>query len=475
MAAPASRFSPVEAAWGEDDTIVAVSTARGAAQRGIVRMSGPEALSVLETISVGRASPLPKENYRFVERGVHAGEAALPARIYIMRAPSSYTREDIVEIHVVACPAVLESLTAALVRAGCRPAGPGEFTRRAFLNGRMDLAQAEAVEALIHARGLSEYRAAAAALSGHLSRKIESLRQDILALTADVEASLDFGDQDIEMISREQVASRLVPIRAELRRLVETRLAGKVPGASLRVILFGPPNAGKSSLLNAVLRRRRAMVSPHPGTTRDTVEATLLLGETEICLVDTAGLRPPSDEIESLAVSRSRAGLREADIAVCVLDAARTPSPDTLAALANLDPQRGMILLNKRDLGPCREELRAAFPDNVETLNVSALTGAGIPEFLAVVVRRLGEGRVDRTPDDAAVNTRQESLLRRATAALDRALGNGNGPEFMDLAANDLREALDLIAQVLGAASPAGRLVSDDILDTIFAGFCIGK
>ena len=312
-------------------------------------------------------------------------------------------------------------------------------------------------------------------MSGHLSRKIESVREDLAALAADVEASLDFGDQDIEIISREAVASRLDPIRGKLARLLETRLAGRIRGTSLRLVLFGPPNAGKSSVLNAVLRRRRAMVSPHPGTTRDTIEATLLLGETEICLTDTAGLRPPADEIESLAVSRSRAGLREADIGVCVLDASEPPSADTFAALAGLEPERAMILLNKRDLGPCRDDLRAVIPEHVEALRVSALTGAGIPEFLAAIATRLVEGRVDRSWDYTVVNARQEQLLRHALEALDRALDGGTGPEFMDLAANDLREALNLIGRVTGAAPGEGRLVSEDILDRIFANFCIGK
>jgi len=480
MPSVGSQSSVLSSQFSEGDTIVAVSTAAGRSRRGIVRMSGPRALNLLKRLVAEKhRSALPSAHYRSVAVEIDLNGLRLPARIYLMRAPASYTREDIVEIHTFGNPALQNAILDALTRWGSRPAGPGEFTRRAFLNGRLDLAQAEAVQALIHARDEAEYRAAAAALSGHLSHKITDVREHLADLAAAMEASLDFAEHDIEIISREEVVERLKPLRDEIAQLIGAKDAGRLSRPAPRAVFFGPPNAGKSSVFNAILRRRRAIVSPHPGTTRDTIEATTSLDGVELLLVDTAGLRPSADEVEVLAVTRSHQSVRHADLALCVLDAGLPPDSKTRATLKKLDPERVLILLNKSDLGPCHRRLAEALPNGVETFRVCALDGSGLNRLLAGIRERVERGAVERSPSELMVNARQLGLLRQTLQSMDQVLADGEGPQYMDLAANDIREALDLVSELTGVSGRSGnteaRWISEEILNRIFSTFCIGK
>ena len=464
------------AVFDSEDTIVAVATAAGAAARGIVRLSGPRAIPSAQSLLSKNAPPFPKTNYRFFDAEINLERLCLPSRMYIMRGPASYTREDIVEIHTFASPAIQQALLTTLTRSGVRPAEPGEFTRRAFLHGRLDLAQAEAVEALIHARNDAEYRAAAATLTGQLSGAIQAIREPLIDLAAAVEASLDFSEDDIEIISRRELADRLAPVRDEVQALIGSRSAGRLASSAVRAVFFGPPNAGKSSVFNAILRIHRAIVSPHPGTTRDTIEATTTLGDLELLLVDTAGIRPSDDDVETIAISRSQASLRQADVRLCVLDASQSPNKETRDVLMTLKPQRAMILLNKSDLGPPHGSLMDTLPEGVETFSVCATDGSGLEDVLAHVKERVEGGAVDRTPSEMMVNARQALLLERTLEALERACAAGDGPPHMDLAATDLREALECLAELTGASNTAeDDRVIEDVLDRIFATFCIGK
>ncbi len=453
-----------------EDTIVAVSTAAGASPRAIVRMSGPSAPDLLMRMTAGQAKDrLPRRNYRSFSTDVVLPGFVLPARIYVMRAPSSYTREDIVEIHTFGSPPLLAALMEELTRLGARPAGPGEFTRRAFLNGRLDLAQAEAVEALVRARSDAEYRAALGAMEGALSRRIRAVRQLLADLAAEVETSLDFSDHDVEIISREQVVARLRSIDEELKQILAAGEDGRIAQHRPKAALLGPPNAGKSSLFNAVLQRRRAIVSPHPGTTRDTIEAVVSLNGLELVLVDTAGLRSALEEVEAAAVARSRESARRADLILYVLDSAAAPDPQTLQALQELDPVRSFLLLNKCDLGPPHPELAAAMPRDVEPLSVSAITGQGMPTLLTRMRESLENGRIDRPASELMVNARQAGHLAEAAAAIERILAQHQPSSAMDLVAGDIVEALRALSEITGDA------VAEDILDRIFSRFCIGK
>ena len=449
------------------DTIVAVSSAAGPSARGIVRMSGPEALRCLSRI-LAAPETLPVRNYRAFSARLDLDGTPVPARIYVMRAPTSYTREDIVELHTFGNPALQRGLLDRLTSLGARPAEAGEFTRRAFLNGRIDLAQAESVAALIRARSQAEYRAALDILGGGLSRRIRAIRARVIALSAAVETSLDFSDQDVPSISHEEIATRLAPICAEIGHLIAAQDEGRLSPSFARAVLFGPPNAGKSSLFNAILRRRRAIVSAHPGTTRDTIEATTTLRSLELLLVDTAGLRPCGDGLEAEAVSKSRHSVRRADLALCVLDAARPPDAETRESLESLPPGRGMIVLNKCDLGPCHPRLAEALLPGIETAVVSAVTGAGVKELLELIRKRVESGRVDRSAGELMVSARQAHLLDRALGAMKHLLGEGRD-QAMDLVACDLADALASLSEITGDA------VTEDVLDSIFSTFCIGK
>ena len=365
--------------------------------------------------------------------------------------------------------ALIGALMEKLVSFGARPAGPGEFTRRAFLNGRIDLAQAEAVGAIVHAHAESEYRAAQAALAGHFSHGIGSLRAQLAKLAARVTVALDFSDQDVEIISPADTLACLQPMRSELADLLARRGEGRINSHAVRVVLFGPPNAGKSSLFNAILKRRQAIVSPHPGTTRDTLEAEIRAGGAQIILTDTAGLHRPADDLEAAAVSRAEDALQAADLALCMLDATARPSGNTENALQLARGQRTLVILNKCDLGPCRAEVKAILPTDVESLAVSAMTGQGVDAALSWIARCLRKDDVDRGPGRLMVNARQARLLRRALEAMDRALSAESCGTAMDLVAEDLTDALRALSEI------TGDVVTDDVLDRIFADFCIGK
>ena len=284
-----------------------------------------------------------------------------------------------------------------------------------------------------------------------------------------METSLDFSDHDVEIISREQVVARLRSIDEELKQILAAGEDGRIAQHRPKAALLGPPNAGKSSLFNAVLQRRRAIVSPHPGTTRDTIEAVVSLNGLELVLVDTAGLRSALEEVEAAAVARSRESARRADLILYVLDSAAAPDPQTLQALQELDPVRSFLLLNKCDLGPPHPELAAAMPRDVEPLSVSAITGQGMPTLLTRMRESLENGRIDRPASELMVNARQAGHLAEAAAAIERILAQHQPSSAMDLVAGDIVEALRALSEITGDA------VAEDILDRIFSRFCIGK
>ncbi len=435
------------------ETIAALSSASGSSHIAIVRVSGPDSLTIVSSLCPGAG--LDKT------AGFHAAEAFLrvpgcgeaKCDIYIFRAPFSYTTEDVVELHFPGSPLLAERILLALAQKGARPAGPGEFTRRAFLGGRIDLAQAEAVCAVISARNDAELALGARALSGAVSEEISRASGRLENLLALVEASLDFSDQDIEIIPAGQVREQVEEVLALLERPAST--APEPRRDMLRVLICGMANVGKTSLFNCLLGKGRAIVSPIAGTTRDAVSAVLELGGTQILLFDTAGRKQRSEGVESLALSVVERFLDMTDIAVCVMEAHKKPSEGELEFYNSIGCPK-FLVANKSDLG-LADGLR-------ECLNISCLTGRGIAE-LKESLTDMVRGGVERQPDALSLSFRQRDALARARGALERALESG----AEELLAEDLREAIGALGEI------AGKMVSDETLDRIFQQFCIGK
>lgn len=455
------------------DTIAAVSTAPGEAGIGVVRLSGPRALACARVL-FRRTPPLPEPPR---PRHAYFGEVVDPAGsnrlddclLTWFPAPHSYTGEEVVELSCHGSPVVLRALLRGLLATGARLAEPGEFTRRAFLNGRMDLAAAEAVADVIRARTDAALRVATGQLGGRLSREVSALRGALIELLASIEAAIDFPD-DVEPPPDAEVASRAAAVEARCLELVRSAGAGRLYREGAALVLAGRPNTGKSSLLNAFLGEERAIVTPVPGTTRDTIEESLDLRGIPVRAVDTAGIRASDDPVEQLGVARARTRVAAADLVLWVLEA---PSGITAedAALAPLlaGAPRLVAAANKVDQGDSFDDaaLAAATGRPVPVVRLSALTGAGMPALEEALARELGAGV---SPESIWVsNVRHEERLRAAAASLRRAREAAGAGFHQAAIALDLRQAAEALGDV------TGETVTEETISTIFARFCVGK
>ncbi len=395
--------------------------------------------------------------------------AYAPCLLYVMRAPHSYTREDVVEIHTVSSPPLLEMLLEGLFSRAresgmvLRLAEPGEFTKRAFLNGRVDLSQAEAVLRVIRSRTDAELRLAARQLGGETSRFLKETQERMTELLCHLELSLDFSDQDIEPLPQETLSNRLEGLRRDLSSYQKED--NGVKQDDIRAVLYGPPNAGKSSLFNALLGKTRAITSPHPGTTRDILEAELTLGGISFCLVDTAGLRRARD-VEAVAVARTQKAVENSDLTLLVLDGSHL-SGNPLEPFYPEENQTTILVINKSDLfgnysGNLPSPLR-----HLPVVYTSALTGEGLERLKQEMVEKVLNGKVDSTP--SLLNSRQRLLIGETLEAIDRAWACMEQSSPQELVALELREAMNKLGEV------CGTITSEDILGRIFSQFCIGK
>jgi tRNA modification GTPase len=473
-----------------EDTIVAVSSPAGPGERAILRLSGPRAMAIAESVfAAADAAPLSAERSYTARAGrleFPASRLTVPALAYLMRAPRSYTRQDVVEFHVGAWPAIEGDLVAGLVAAGARPAEPGEFTFRALMSGRLDLAQAEAVMAVVAASSAAALRAAGDLLGGHLSREIAALADQVRGILALVEVGLDFSDQDIEIISHDELASRLSLVRAALADLGRRSRGLETFSGHVRLVLAGRPNAGKSSLFNRLLEADRAIVSPEAGTTRDEVRAALHVGGLTLDLSDIAGLDPmegvrslkgaglltPSyaDNLAAKAQAKALEALGRADLVLLVLDAT-APSYEGTDELLALVAAPLVVAVTKCDLAPADRAMDhlAARGVRAEAVATSAVTGQGIEALRAALVRTVEGGAVDRQAAGPVVTARHRAAMEQAAGALARASRLARRGEADELVALELHEALDALGAILG------RRVDGDVLAEIFSQFCIGK
>jgi tRNA modification GTPase len=461
-----------------DDTIVAIATPPGRGGLGVVRVSGPAAVAIACALT-GRAAFLPRHAtlasvVEPVPGGAHgAGREAATARDRVdevvvtwFAAPHSYTGEDVVEISGHGSPPVLERIVLLAMRAGGRLAEPGEFTLRAYLNGRLDLIQAEAVADLIEAVTPLQARAAMDQLEGTLTTAIRGIDTALFDLTARLEASLDFPDEGFHFVTRAGARADLEQIRDRLDALALDGRAGRVVREGRLVVIVGPPNAGKSSLFNALVGASRAIVTALPGTTRDALTERVDIGGLPITLVDTAGLRDTNDPIEAEGVVRTRQAQHIAALTVIVLDPSEALGPDA-RALVTSRHEAAIVVLNKSDRPPAWT-VRDLGPRAGEVVSVSATTGDGLAGLRARIVRELS-GRDDWRDPPAISNARHLALVDEACAALcraDGAIGDGASEEVV---LTDLGEAQRALEGITGRRGP------DETLRHIFSRFCVGK
>jgi tRNA modification GTPase len=443
------------------DTIAAISTPPGEGAIALVRVSGANAIVVADKIFRGKEAPS-----QFASHVQHLGEVfSSEGRLIdqvvlsVHRAPTSYTGEDLVEISCHGGTLVSAKVLEACLRAGARAARAGEFTERAFLNGKMDLTQAEAVIDLIRAKTDLALRSATEQLEGRLGQQISKIREELIELLAHINASIDFPEEGITPDEGDTLRQRLASIREEIAALLATADQGRILREGVRVVIYGATNAGKSSLLNRLLGYDRVIVSDTHGTTRDTIEETVNLDGVPIRLLDTAGLRTSSSDLERQGIARTEKSLLLADLRLHIADR-NAPKPPHFDERAG-DPNN-ILILNKSDL-PENSDWK-----NFQALRISCLTGDGLPDLRKEILTRIMKQNL-KPESTVAINVRHRDCLRRALESCHRAstgLGQGFSPEYVAI---DLNDALRAVGEVIGVVDV------EEILDSVFSQFCIGK
>src|SRR2546429_3589704 len=470
-----------------DDTIAAIATPLGEGGLAVIRLSGPQALAVADKsfVPLGKSSLKPSTAPTHT---IHYGKIARQGRtvdevlLSVMRAPRTFTREDVVEITchggILAAMLVLDTV----LESGARLAEPGEFTKRAFLNGRIDLTQAEAVSDLIHARTELSLAAANEQLAGKLSQRINQLRDDMMKVLAHVEAHIDFPDEDISPDTRQQLLSRLERGVAFMDELLRTANEGQILRRGVRAAIIGRPNTGKSSLLNQLLGHDRAIVSPIAGTTRDTIEETANIRGLPVVFVDTAGLRQAGDVIEQEGIRRSHETVTKAELILHVFDVSEPFTREDETYMVQFAHKKRIIVLNKVDL-PQRLELPSAVgrdvliaprragdgPPYQSIVDVCALTGQGIEPLKDAIKDLVWAGEIKAEMLQVMINSRHQDALRRAREATLRTIEAFRNDVTLELVALDLRIAENAVGEI------DGNTATEDLLESIFSQFCIGK
>ncbi len=450
------------------DTIAAIATAQGEGGVGVIRVSGPGALEVaLRRFSVKG----PVEERRLVYGSIlDSNGARLDVGFLVyMPSPRSYTGEDVVELHCHGGPLLLRQALSSIVSSGARPAGPGEFTRRAFLNGKLDLAQAEAVIDLIRARSSLSLSSARGRLEGGLSRRVSAIKAPVVELLAHIEAELDFSEEEIDALSNEAVSSTLSSASSAVEKLLATFNEGRALREGLGVLILGRPNAGKSSLLNVLLEEERAIVTAAPGTTRDLIEETVDVRGIPVRLMDTAGLRESADEAEAIGVAKAKGKVDEAGLIVYVVDLTADFVEDA-EILSGLPSGKTVIAANKADIGSGRlDEAKAAFA-GADLVPLSARSGEGIDDLKDLIFRKATSGASMEAPvGELLASVRHRDCLVKCLESLEAAMHTAAEGLPRELSAADIRAAVASLGEI------TGETTSEDILDIIFSSFCIGK
>ena len=449
-----------------DDTIVAIATPPGRGGIGVVRLAGPEANAI--------AGPMLRLKHELTAGRAVFGEVIEPgtgqrideAVITFFAKPHSYTADDVIEISAHGSPVVLRHIVELATARGARLAEPGEFTMRAFLNGRIDLTQAEAVRDLIESQTLFQAKVAAQQLEGSLSRTLQPIKRKLVELVAVMEAGIDFAEDDVSVLPAAEILSRLGEVQVPLEQLRASFAYGKIVHEGLTLAIVGRPNVGKSSLFNRLVERERAIVTATPGTTRDLVTETVALGGIPIRLVDTAGIRDSTDEAESIGIRKSYEALNEADLVLVVLDSTQAISAEDHELLAVSFKRRALAIANKTDLAP---ELKLQLPE-LQVFKTSAVTGAGIEELRAAILDQVsGHSARGEHETGFLTNIRHQRLVEESLSYIDAACQAAKRSIPHEMIMLDLYGALRPLDAI------TGETTTDDILNLIFSSFCIGK
>ncbi len=467
---------------GHEDTICAVATPIGEGGIGIVRLSGPQAIDVAsQVVRLRSGQPLPSISSHtlyladlVIPTSNRHSQDQLPgsglldeALVVYMKAPRSYTAEDVVEIQSHGGMLVLGIVCKVCIESGARMAEPGEFTKRAFLNGRLDLSQAEAVLDTIKATSYAGLNVAQRQLRGDLAREVEQARTSLLTVLAHVEASIDFVDEDISFLQRDELVRIMSEAAAVVHKLEATAQDGRILREGAHVVIVGRPNVGKSSLLNRLLREERAIVTAIPGTTRDVIEESIDLDGVTIRLVDTAGVRDTDDLIEREGIKRARLAQDEADLLLVVVDGSVPLTNDDRNLLNSVKDRKHIVVLNKIDL-PDEVESDTALVEH-SSCRISAKTGLGIEKLKSVLRGHLISRSFETAESVTITNVRHRDALRRANDSLSQALESAQRGMAGELVSIDVRAAADSLGEITGA------ITTDEILGRIFSEFCIGK
>ncbi|MBU1084324.1 MAG: tRNA uridine-5-carboxymethylaminomethyl(34) synthesis GTPase MnmE [Candidatus Omnitrophota bacterium] len=454
-----------------NDTIAAISTPLGEGGIGIVRISGSKAVDIADRIFTGANG---RGNIAFKSHTVNYGSVVEPdtggvmdeVLLTVMRSPRSYTKEDMVEINCHGGNSTLKRMLEICMNAGARLAEPGEFTKRAFLNGRIDLAQAEAVIDIIRSKTERSRKLAFAQLKGKFSEKIRNIRNTVIDILSLVELNIDFSDEDIDLSAQDDIDDRIRKVYSLVNSLIKTSQKGMLIREGASVVICGRPNVGKSSLMNAILKDDRVIVTPVAGTTRDVIEECIDLNGIKIRLSDTAGIIDTKDRVEIEGIRRSREKLSSSDMVIFVLDAARPLSKRDEEIFEAVKDKKTVIALNKTDLKVKTDlkKARSVFGENI--VKVSALKKKGLTELEDAVSRGLLEGDVSSEEGVMITNIRHRDLMAKAAECIGRAASGAYNGELL---ASDLNEAVRYLGLI------TGETIGDDVLDRIFEKFCIGK
>ncbi|MBC2399005.1 tRNA uridine-5-carboxymethylaminomethyl(34) synthesis GTPase MnmE [Clostridium tetanomorphum] len=457
----------------EFDTITAVSTVLGEGGISIIRVSGKDSLKIVDSIfkakngqSLVNMKPYTMRYGHIVER--ETGDILDEVLVSFMKGPRSFTAEDTVEINCHGGVTPTNKILQEVIKAGSRLAEPGEFTKRAFLNGRIDLSQAEAVIDIIRSKTELSMKSAVMQSNGRVSKEIKNLRNNLLQIIAHIEATVDYPEEDLEEITANEVTKELLEIEKYIDRLLDTADEGKILREGLNVVIVGKPNVGKSSLLNALLMEKRAIVTEIPGTTRDVIEEYINLDGVPIKIVDTAGIRETEDIVEKIGVKKSKEKIDEADLIILMLDSSRKLDNEDYEIIKYIKNRKYIVLLNKKDLDRKIDLDDLNDLDSKYIIETSAKTGTGLEGLKKSIKDLFFNGEI-KSSDVIITNTRHKQALIRAKESCKSAIETLKSTYAIDLASIDIRNAW------LGLGEITGETLEEDIIDKIFSEFCLGK